>query len=156
MSNSLSCRICQRIDEIMRGTNPYFVIELKTGYVVIGDYQFYKGYTVFLHKNHAGELHELDEAEKLLFLKEMSMVAEAVFKCFNPNKLNYELLGNTDRHLHWHIYPRYDNDPSPREPIWKTSKEIRCADEYKAEKFNLRDIASKLKIEITKILERSE
>lgn len=154
MPNSTSCRICQRIKKIVDGTNPYFVIELNTGYVVMGDYQFYKGYTVFLYKKHIGELHELDEDEKMLFLKEMSVVTEAVFKCFNPKKLNNELLGNTDHHLHWHIFPRHNNDPSPHEPIWKTPKEVRCADEYKTENFIIDDIVQRLKIEITELLTR--
>lgn len=38
------CLICDRIDMIRSGTNPYFVKELKTGYVVIGDFQHFYGY----------------------------------------------------------------------------------------------------------------
>ena len=33
------CMICERIDWIKNGKNPYFVKELSTGYVVIGDHQ---------------------------------------------------------------------------------------------------------------------
>lgn len=44
------CLICQRIELIKAGQNPYFVKELETGYVVIGDYQYFKGYTLFLAK----------------------------------------------------------------------------------------------------------
>ena len=31
------CFICDRIEQIKSGTNPYFVRELETGYVVLGD-----------------------------------------------------------------------------------------------------------------------
>lgn len=31
------CLICDRIKSIKEGTNPYFVKEFETGYVVIGD-----------------------------------------------------------------------------------------------------------------------
>ena len=31
--------------------NPYFVMELKTGFVVIGDHQYFKGYTLFYVSN---------------------------------------------------------------------------------------------------------
>ena len=34
---SETCMVCQRIEKIKRGENPYFVRELETGYVVIGD-----------------------------------------------------------------------------------------------------------------------
>lgn len=42
--------ICNRIKMIDIGTNPYFVKELETGYVVIGDNQYFIGYRFFLCK----------------------------------------------------------------------------------------------------------
>lgn len=45
------CFICERIQRIKEGTNPYFVKELETGYVVLGDNQHFKGYTLFYAKN---------------------------------------------------------------------------------------------------------
>ena len=42
------CLIYDRISMIKNGTNPYFVKELETGYVVMGDHQHFKGYTLFL------------------------------------------------------------------------------------------------------------
>ena len=67
---------------ITQGTNPYFVKELETGYVVIGDNQHFKGYTLFLCKEHKTELFQLDHSQKMKFLEEMSIVAEAVSKAF--------------------------------------------------------------------------
>ena len=120
-----NCLICQRINLIKQNQNPCFVIELRTGYVVFGDYQFFKGYTIFLCKQHVCELHDLQPEFKKQYLEEMTLVAEAVFTIFKPEKLNYELLGNTDRHLHWHIFPRYKSDPMPKQPIWNIQKTIR-------------------------------
>ena len=37
------CLICQRIEMIREGSNPYLVKELSTGYVVLGDPQYFKG-----------------------------------------------------------------------------------------------------------------
>lgn len=45
------CFICDRINMTKNGTNPYFVKELETGYVVLGDNQHFKGYSLFLAKN---------------------------------------------------------------------------------------------------------
>lgn len=104
------CLICDRIKMIQRGENPYFVKELDSGYVVIGDHQHFRGYTLFLYKKHKTELFELDRAEKLKFLEEMSVVAEAVSSAFGAEKMNYELLGNGDTHLHWHLFPRKTGD----------------------------------------------
>ena len=54
------CLICQRIELIKSGDNPYFVKELETGYVVIGDHQYFEGYTLFLAKEHVTELHHME------------------------------------------------------------------------------------------------
>lgn len=54
------CLVCNRINMIKDGTNPYFVKELETGYVVIGDHQHFRGYTLFLCKEHKMELFQLD------------------------------------------------------------------------------------------------
>ena len=104
------CLICDRIGMIQRGENPYFVKELETGYVVMGDHQHFRGYTLFLCKEHKTELHHLDRDFKMKFLEEMSIAAEAVAKAFGAEKMNYELLGQGDAHLHWHLFPRTFGD----------------------------------------------
>ena len=75
-----NCLICNRIKMIQESTNPYFVREMKTGYVVIGDHQTYEGYTLFLCKTHVSELHHLKADAKDEFLSEMAIVAEALYK----------------------------------------------------------------------------
>lgn len=61
------CFICDRIQMIKAGNNPYFVKELETGYVVLGDNQHFKGYTIFLCKEHKTELFQLDDSVKMKF-----------------------------------------------------------------------------------------
>lgn len=120
-----NCLICKRIELIKQDKNPYFIKEFATGYAVIGDYQFFKGYSLFLCKQHKTELHQLSPEFRLQFLKEMAILAEAVYKAFQPEKLNYELLGNTHQHMHWHIIPRHTNDLILNQPIWILDKKIR-------------------------------
>lgn len=112
------CLVCRRIAQIHAGQNPFFVAELETGYVVLGDHQHFEGYTLLLCKQHQHELHELEQPFRLRFLEEMSLVAQAVYHAFSPQKLNYELLGNGDSHLHWHIFPRRDGDTPTPGPVW--------------------------------------
>lgn len=145
-----NCLVCDRIKKTKDNINAYFVAELKTGYVVIGDFQFFKGYTLFLCKEHKIELHNLKDDFKINFLKEMSEVAEAVYNTFKPKKLNYELLGNSESHLHWHIFPRYKNDPLPNNPIWCIDKSIRCAKSAKPTKNETKYLKEKLLKELNK------
>ncbi len=117
------CLICERIQLIKENRNLYFVTELATGYVVLGDSQYFNGYTLFLSKEHVLELHKHSKPD--IYLKEMRQVGEAVYKTFNPVKLNYEILGNSDPHLHTHIFPRYKSDLYPKRPVWVVDKKIR-------------------------------
>lgn len=123
------CLVCDRIEMIKSNENPYFVKELETGYVVIGDHQHFKGYTLFLCKKHVIELFDLEEDLKIKHLSEMALVAEAVSKAFNAEKMNYELLGNGDVHLHWHFFPRKDGDldefgNNGKGPVWWYPREL--------------------------------
>lgn len=126
-----NCLICKRIEMITKGENPYFVKELETGYVVLGDYQRFKGYTLFLCKKHVTELHHLDHDFKMKYLEEMSLIAEAVQKAFEAEKMNYELLGNGDTHLHWHLFPRNAGDTPEKGPVWWLPKEEMWNDKYR-------------------------
>ena len=125
------CFICNRIQQIKDGTNPYFVKELSTGYVVLADNQYYRGLTIFLGKEHKSELHEVAKDWRNTFLAEMADVAEGVYRAFHPKKINYELLGNNERHMHWWIIPRYPDDAEPTWPIWTRDKQEIWSDQTK-------------------------
>src|SRR5438132_1068084 len=101
-----SCGICKLIQDLQGNLAPFLIKEMETGYAMISRYQYYKGYTLFLCKYHKTELHLLKPEIKKMFLEEMATVAESVYKAVKPAKLNYELLGNTEAHLHWHLIPR--------------------------------------------------
>jgi len=104
------CVICDRIQMIREGRNPYFVRELETGYAVIGDHQYFRGYTLFLCKQHVTELYDLEPAFRAQYLAEMTQVAQAAAEAFGAEKMNYECLGNGDAHVHWHLFPRRSGD----------------------------------------------
>jgi len=139
-----SCLICDRINLIHNNENPYQVCELETGHVVIGDFQYFKGYTLFLCKQHVPELHMLEADFKIQFLTEMSLVAEAVYHCFKPDKLNYELLGNSEAHMHWHLFPRYQSESEPNKPVWCIDKKTRYAEEARPSEKDLQSLKEKL------------
>lgn len=145
------CFICERIEMIKNGTNPYFVKELETGYVVIGDHQYFKGYTLFLCKQHKTELHFLDEPFRTKFLSEMADVAKAVYNAFGAEKMNYECLGNGETHLHWHLFPRKSGDMSIKGPVWWLPKDEMYDDKNRPSKEELEEMKEKLLNELNKL-----
>jgi diadenosine tetraphosphate (Ap4A) HIT family hydrolase len=80
--------------------------------------QAFEGYTFLTLKWHEEELYNLVDKDRKQFLEDMSLVANALSKAFRPDKMNYELLGNSMPHLHWHLVPRYSSDPMWGRPIW--------------------------------------
>lgn len=148
------CIVCDRIEMIKSKVNPYFVKELDTGYVVIGDNQHFKGYTLFLLKEHKVELFQLEKAFRRKHLEEMTIVAEAVSKAFHAEKMNYECLGNGDAHLHWHLFPRRNGDienfgNKGKGPVWWYPREKMYADDSKPNREEL----SRMKQSLLKELE---
>lgn len=151
------CFICDRIKMIRDGTNPYFVKELETGFVVIGDNQHCRGYTLFLCKQHKTELFQLDHRTKMRFLEEMSVVAEAAARAFGAEKMNYELLGNGDSHLHWHLFPRVSGDlegygNQGKGPVWWYPREKMYSDSNRPSDEERRELTERLSAELEKLL----
>lgn len=152
------CLICDRIELIRKGKNPWFVKELETGYVVMGDHQHFKGYTLFLCKEHKTELFELEPKTKMKFLEEMATVAEAVSRAFGAEKMNYELLGNGDTHLHWHLFQRRDGDLEGygnrgRGPVWWYPMEKMYDEANRPSQKELEELKGRLKKEIDELSE---
>ena len=113
-----NCEICRKVGEAREGRHAGLIAELDTGYAVLGDSQFFEGYSLLLCKTPATELHELPRATRLRYLEEMSQLAEAVALATGCDKLNYECLGNQVHHLHFHVFPRRGTDPDPKAPVW--------------------------------------
>ena len=152
------CLVCDRINMIKKGTNPYFVKELKTGYVVIGDHQHFRGYTLFLCKEHRTELFHLDAETRQQYLNEMALVAEAVSTAFGAEKMNYELLGNGDTHLHWHLFPRKEGDLNGygnqgKGPVWWYPREMMYDNQNCPTDAELEEMKDKLLCELNRLLE---
>ena len=148
----MGCLICERIGQIERGENPYFVCALSTGYVVLGDHQRFEGYTLFLCKRHVTELYQLPWGFRTRFLQEMSLVAEAVAAVYRPEKMNYELLGNGDTHLHWHLFPRVSGDTPQPGPVWWLPREEMWNAAYRPSREQLAERTRQLREEIERRL----
>jgi len=113
------CGICAIIGRLAAGKSPELVAELPNSWVVLGNAQFYRGYCLLLAKRHAREPFLIPRKEALGLFDELCSVAEAIAEVTHPLKLNYECLGNQEPHVHWHIFPRYEDDPLKREPVWQ-------------------------------------
>ena len=121
-----------RIGSAKRGENPTVMVKMKSGFAVIGDYQFLPGYCVLLGFPKASSLNELSLAERTQYLVDMTFIGDAIIKTCNPLRINYSILMNLDNYLHAHIEARYDWEPdeNKRRPSYFYPKEQRYSSQY--------------------------
>lgn len=87
------------------------------------------------------------------FMQEMILVANAVKSAFGAEKMNYELLGNGDTHLHWHLFPRSEGDIGSygnygKGPVWWYPREMMYAEENRPSAEKLEEMKATLRKEI--------
>jgi diadenosine tetraphosphate (Ap4A) HIT family hydrolase len=81
--------------------------------------QTYRGHCILvLDLRHATRLDELSPSELAAFTADLHRATRALTAVCAPDHLNVASLGNVMPHLHWHIVPRYKNDPRWGAPIW--------------------------------------
>jgi diadenosine tetraphosphate (Ap4A) HIT family hydrolase len=115
---STDCPFCRQLTTLHELPASEVVWQFRHSVALLGTWQFYHGYCVLVSRCHATELSHLGNVERGEFLEEMCTLARAIEDCFHPHKLNYELLGNQVPHLHWHLFPRYPDDPDRLRPVW--------------------------------------
>ena len=94
------------------------IIELEHCFVQLNRDQYFPGYTFVFTREHVTELFHLDRQTRQEIIEEVNQVAAALFQVYQPTKMNYELLGNMVPHMHWHLVPRFSDDPLWPRPIW--------------------------------------
>lgn len=113
------CPMCSRWDD----DADLRIIELPHSYAILNRDQYFPGYTLLFTKTHVTELFHLDRSVRAALMEEVSLVAQALYTTFTPDKINYELLGNMVSHIHWHIVPRFSSERLWPRPIWAEQHE---------------------------------
>ncbi len=113
------CLICHRLLGIHQDIS--LIHEFKNSFLVLGDHQYFPGYSVLLLKDHVREMHQLSLERQTELFAEVMVAGNAIQRAFQPWKMNYSCYGNAVEHVHWHIFPRYESDPDHRTHPWLRS-----------------------------------
>ena len=121
MSNTVGCFMCEDpMFTCTEGSFPPKIADLKVSTAILNrNWQFFKGSTLLVYREHITELHHLDPAMQYQFMDDASRVSAALEMAYPGVKLNHGLFGNAVPHLHWHIIVRRSTDPDPRSTIWE-------------------------------------
>ena len=121
--------IHERVSAARRGENPAVLCRMRSGWAVLGDVQRFRGYALLLGDPIVADLNALDQDDRVTFLRDMSLLGDAILRSAdNVTHINYELLGNKDRALHAHLFPRSSSTEQPQlasGPVWHYPREQR-------------------------------
>jgi len=116
----MSTLIHQRVLQASRGENPKVIARMASGWAVLGDTQFLRGYCLLLPDPVVPTLNDMEESVRAAFLTDMAALGDAVLAVTGAVRINYEMLGNLEPALHAHVFPRFDDEPQElrTKPIW--------------------------------------
>lgn len=86
--------------------------------IVLVDEPGYCGFCRVIWKAHVKEMTDLAVTERTHLLAVVFEVEAALRELLKPQKINLASLGNLTPHLHWHVVPRFVDDPHFPLPIW--------------------------------------
>jgi diadenosine tetraphosphate (Ap4A) HIT family hydrolase len=82
----------------------------------------YPGFCRVVWQAHVREMTDLSDEDRLHLMEVVFAVESVLRELLVPDKINLATLGNVVPHLHWHVIPRYADDPHFPEPIWAEAK----------------------------------
>jgi diadenosine tetraphosphate (Ap4A) HIT family hydrolase len=107
----VSTAIHRRVEDCRAGRNATTVCRVTSGWAVLGDAQFLRGYCLLLPDPGVADLNALEGAKRAAFLRDMALIGDALLALTDAVRINYEILGNVDPALHAHVIPRYASEP---------------------------------------------
>jgi diadenosine tetraphosphate (Ap4A) HIT family hydrolase len=137
--------IHQRVEAARAGTNPTVICRLPSGWVMLCDLQFLRGYCILNPDPVVADLNALNRQQRAEYLCDMALVGDALMEVTGAYRINYAICGNSEPALHAHIVPRYITEPEGlRKGLpWSYSQEVMDATtfDYERDKGLIQQIA---------------
>jgi diadenosine tetraphosphate (Ap4A) HIT family hydrolase len=137
--------IHQRVETARAGTNPTVICRVPSGWVMLCDMQFLRGYCILNPDPVVPDLNALNRQQRADYLCDMALVGDALMDVTGAYRINYAICGNSEPALHAHIVPRYMTEPAQlRKGLpWSYSQELMSATpfDYERDKALIEQIA---------------
>jgi diadenosine tetraphosphate (Ap4A) HIT family hydrolase len=118
--------IIRDVETAQAGTNPAVICRLPSGWAVLCNMQYLRGYSILLPDPVVTSINELNGPERAAYLCDMVTIGDALLDVTDAFRINYFLGGNSDPFLHSHIVPRYMREPEEirRGGPWSYPQEV--------------------------------
>lgn len=101
----------ERVEQTRKAENPTVICRMPSGWAVLGDTQFLRGYSLLLPDPVVPDLNALNIPRRTRFLLDMTLIGDALLEVTDAARINYSVFGNFDAALHARITPRYASEP---------------------------------------------
>ena len=78
----------------------------------------YPGFCRVIWQAHHAEMTDLPAEDRQYLMGVVFAVEQALREVAQPDKINLASLGNMVAHLHWHVIPRFRDDPHFPNAVW--------------------------------------
>lgn len=85
--------------------------------ILVGDAD-HPGYCRVILNAHKKEMTDLTKVDRARLMKAVFTVEQLLLELLRPDKINLASFGNMVPHLHWHVIPRFGDDPHFPNPVF--------------------------------------
>lgn len=117
----MSCELCT-------GTGESVLWQDSRCRVIRVDEPGYPGFCRVIWHRHVAEMTDLDDSDREHCMRVVLAVERVLRRLTAPDKINLASLGNKVAHVHWHVIPRFRDDPHFPEPVWGQRQRQEVAD----------------------------
>ena len=82
----------------------------------------YPGFMRVVLNAHVKEMTDLAASDRNEVMRVVFAVEAAIRQVMRPDKINVANLGNKVPHVHWHVVPRFVDDPHFPNPVWSLKR----------------------------------
>jgi diadenosine tetraphosphate (Ap4A) HIT family hydrolase len=104
--------------EFCSGPGGEIVWEDDLARVILAGEADHPGFCRVILNRHVKEVTDLPEAERARLMRVVLALEEAQRELLAPDKVNLASFGNQVPHVHWHVIPRFRDDPHFPNPTW--------------------------------------
>ncbi len=111
INRAVDTAIHRRVVRLRANEDPGFIARLPSGWAVLGEQQFLRGYSLFLPDPVVGHFNELPLATRAQVMTDAAALGDALLVATGALRINYAMFGNLEPALHIHLVPRYADEP---------------------------------------------
>ena len=90
--------------------------------VVVAIEPDYPGFLRVVLNAHVKEMTDLAASDRAEIMRVVFAAEAALRQVMRPDKINLATLGNRVTHIHWHVIPRYTDDPHFPDTVWSNRR----------------------------------